>query len=193
MFPHLRSRSRRHHGYTLLDVLFLSSLLTIVTAISVPALTAGLERSRTRAAARYLTAQMAMLRTHAVSRSTTLAMRFQRGAGGLTIAVYADGNGNGVRVRDIDAGTDRMVEAPVRLEDLFPGVAIAVPATFDGEAVDLGGTELLSFTPEGTSSSGTINLLGRDGSHFAVRILGVTGRIRLLRFEPRTGEWLESF
>ena len=136
---------------------------------------------------------MAMLRTHAVSKSTTMAMRFQRGAGGLTIAVYADGNGNGVRTRDIEAGTDLMVEQPVRLADLFPGVAVAVPASFDGEAVDLGGSELLSFTPEGTSSSGTINVLGRDGSQFAVRILGVTGRIRLLRFEPRTGQWVESF
>jgi hypothetical protein len=122
-----------------------------------------------------------------------MAMRFQRGAGGLTIAVYADGNGNGVRIRDIDAGADRMVEQPVRLEDLFPGVAVAVPASFDGEAVDLGGSELLSFTPEGTSSSGTISVLGRDGSQFAVRILGVTGRIRLLRFESGTGQWLESF
>ena len=27
----------------------------------------------------------------------------------------------------------------------------------------------------------------------AVRVLGVTGRIRLLRFDPVSGQWLESF
>ena len=174
-------------------MLFVSGLLTIVAAISVPALTAGLERSRARAAARYLVGQMAMVRTQAVTRSTTRALRFQRGAGGLTIAVYADGNSNGVRIRDIDAGADRMVERPVRLEDLFPGVIVGVPVSSDAEAVELGGSELLSFTPDGTSSSGSVHILGRDGSQFVARILGVTGRTRLLRFESETGQWLETF
>jgi len=190
----MRSRPlRQNHGYTLIEMLFVSGLLTIIAAISVPVLTAGVERSRARAAARYLVAQMAMVRTQAVTRSTTMAMRFQLGAGGVTIAVYADGNSNGVRIRDIDAGVDRLVERPVRLEDLFPGVAIGVPSSSTTEAVELGGSELLSFTPDGTSSSGSVNVLGRDGSQFAVRILGVTGRMRLLRLDARTGQWLETF
>ena len=174
-------------------MLFVSGLLTILAAISVPAFTAGLERSRARAAARYLVAQMALVRTQAVTRSTTMALRFQRATGGLTIAVYADGNANGVRVRDIDAGFDHLVERPVRLEDLFPGVVVGVPVSSDGEAVELGGSELLSFTPDGTSSSGSIHILGRDGSQFVIRILGVTGRTRLLRFDPTTHQWLETF
>jgi len=109
------------------------------------------------------------------------------------VSVYRDGNGNGVRTREIDSGVDRLLEAPVRLEDLFPGVLIAVPATSATTAVELGGTDLLSFTPAGTATSGTISILGRDGSQFAVRVLGVTGRIRLLRFDPVSGQWLESF
>jgi hypothetical protein len=136
---------------------------------------------------------MATVRTQAVNRSMTMAMRFERGAGGVTIAVYADGNSNGVRLRDIEAGIDRLVERPVRLEDLFPGVLISVPSSFDASAIELGGSELLSFTPDGTSSSGTIHVLGRDGSQFGIRILGVTARIRLLRFEAATGQWLETF
>jgi len=124
----------------------------VITATAVPVLSAGLERSRARAAARYLAAQMALARTEAVTRSTTIALRFQRLPGGLTVSVYRDGNGNGVRTREIDSGVDRLLEAPVRLEDLFPGVLIAVPATAATTAVELGGSDLLSFTPAGTAT-----------------------------------------
>jgi hypothetical protein len=169
------------------------SLLTALMATAIPLLTAGLERARARAAARYLAAQMALVRTQAVTHSMTIALRFQRTPGGLTVAVYADGNDNGVRTRDIDNGVDRLIEAPVRLEDLFPGVLIAVPSWSTSTAVELGGSDLLSFTPDGTASSGTIAILGRDGSQFAVRVLGVTGRIRLLRMDPLSHDWIESF
>jgi hypothetical protein len=58
--------------------------------------------------------------------------------------------------------------------------------------VQLGGSSLLSFTPSGTSTSGTIYILGRDGSQFAVRVLGVTGRVRLLRLDTASEEWVGS-
>ena len=177
----------------MLELLFVSSLLAIVAAMAIPPLSAGVERARARAAARYLATRMAIARTHAVTRSATVALRFQRGPGGLVIAVHADGNGNGVRTRDIDNGIDRLLERPVRLQDLFPGVTIAVPPTFTGSAVELGGSELLSFTASGTASSGTISVLGRDGSLFGVRVLGVTGRIRLMTFDPATRDWTDSF
>ena len=48
---------------------------------------------------------------------------------------------------------------------------------------------LFSFTPLGTSSSGTFYLTGQDGSRFAVRVLGATGRARLLRYLPASDEW----
>ena len=95
-------------------------------------------------------------RTQAVTQSTTIALRFQRTPGGLTVAVYGDGNGNAVRTREIDSGVDRLLEAPVRLEDLFPGVLIAVPPTFATPAIELGGSDLLSFTPAGTAMTGLL-------------------------------------
>ena len=55
------------------------------------------------------------------------------------------------------------------------------PVTADGV--------LFSFTPLGTSSSGTFYLTARDGSRFAVRVLGATGRARLLHYVPASGEW----
>lgn len=175
-----------------METLFVAGVVTIIAAVSVPQLTAGLERARTRAAARYLAAQMASVRMQALKRSSAMALRFQRSPGGVLVSVYVDGNRNGVRAAEITSGVDRLVEAPVRLEDLFPGVTISAPAGDPGPAVDLGGTELLTFSPGGTATSGTIKILGRDGSRFALRVFGSTGRIRLLRFDPRVGDWTES-
>ena len=180
-------------GYTLVETLFVAGLVTILAAVSVPQLTAGLERARARAAARYRVAQMSAVRLQALKRSSAMALRFQRGPGGVLVSVHVDGNRNGVRSAEISSGIDPVVESAVRLEDLFPGVTIAVPVDASASAVDLGGTELLTFTPAGTATSGTVHVLGRDGTRFAVRILGTTGRIRLLRFEPRISEWTESF
>jgi hypothetical protein len=51
----------------------------------------------------------------------------------------------------------------------------------------------MSFTPSGTATSGTIYIRGRDGSQFAVRVLGATGRTRVLRYLPARKEWTDAF
>jgi hypothetical protein len=135
---------------------------------------------------------MSQARISAIGRSTTIALRFDEGAGGITFRVFADGNHNGVRTADIRAGVDQPLEDPVLLGDLFPGVRIAVPAGVAGDAVQLSGGALLSFTPDGTATSGSIYIRGRDGSQFVVRVLGATGRSRVLRHDAARGEWIDA-
>ena len=106
-------------------------------------------------------------------------------------AFIQDGNRNGVRARDIDAQIDRTIEAPVRLSELFPGVEIGLtPQTPGTDPVQLGGSNILSFTPHGTASSGSVYIRGRDGTQWVVRVLGATGRTRVLQYVPRSGEWV---
>ena len=50
---------------------------------------------------------------------------------------------------------------------------------------------LMSFSPLGTASSRTLYLRGADGSQYAVRVLGATGRTRVLRLVVSTGAWVE--
>jgi type II secretory pathway pseudopilin PulG len=184
-------RARTSRGASLVELLIVVALVALIAGVSVPQVSAGMERGRARAAARYLAARMAVARTEAVGRATAVALRFHQDPQGITLGVYADGNRNGVRARDIDALVDREIGTPVRLEDLFPGVVIGAPG--DGDApVLLGGTELLTFTPGGTATSGTIHVLGRDGSRFAVRILGVTARVRVQRYDLRSQTWVDS-
>jgi type II secretory pathway pseudopilin PulG len=180
-------------GFTLIELLFVVGLLTVAAAAAVPQLQASVDTLRGRAAARYLAGRMMLARALAVRDGAAVALRFVDHDNGISFAVFQDGNRNGVRAADIDLGVDRLVEAPVRLGDLFPGTAIAlVPGTPAAEAVTLGGSDLLSFTPSGTSTSGTIYIRGRDGTQWAVRVLGATARVRVLRYAPRSGEWVET-
>ena len=180
-------------GFTLLDSLFTSTLLCILVVISLPGMLTGVDRSRGAGAARYVAARAALAKTHAVGRSATVALAFQQDARGVWFSMVQDGNRNGVRTQEITQGIDHVIEAPVLLSDLFPGVSIGLSTQTQAmQAVQLGGTTLLSFTPLGTATSGSVYVLGRDGTQWVVRVLGVTARARLLRYVPATGGWVNA-
>lgn len=163
----------------------------MLCAVAIPQTLVTIERSRGLAAARYLAGRMALARAQAVSRSTTIALRFVEGPAGTSISVIQDGNRNGVRVRDIDLEIDREIDSSLMLSDLFPGVEIGLaPQTPASDPVQLGGSSILSFTAHGTASSGSLYVRGRDGTQWVVRVLGATARSRVLRYVPASGEWV---
>jgi Tfp pilus assembly protein FimT len=176
-------------GFSLLEVLFALGLFLVLSGMAVPQLLVSVDRSRTRAAARFLASRMALARSQAVARSQTVALRFARDAGGdpgdTALTTYADANGNGVRSKDIASGDDSVLEGSVRLSDLFPGVVIS--------ALSIGSSGILSFTPDGTATSGTVYIRGRDGTQYAVRVLGATGRTRVLRYDAQARDFVETF
>ena len=180
-------------GYSLIELLFVTTLVAVLTGIAVPQVLTTMDRSRTWAAARYLAARMAMARSHAVMRSAHVALRFESDRSDVTFQMFVDDDHDGVRTRDIAAQVDRSLDAPSRLSDLFPGVVIGIAQELGADPVRIGSSNLLSFTPLGTATAGTIYVQGRDGTQLAVRVLGATGRTRVLRYVPRTGQWLDSF
>ena len=182
------ARSGSAAGVTLLELIFVLGLVSVLAGMAIPQAMAGIERSRTVGAARYLAARMGLARAVAVARSANVALLFLADARGFAVGVYRDGNRNGVRARDIKTGTDPVVDEPVRISDLFPGVTLSLndPSNTD-ESI------LMSFAPIGTASSGTVYLRGRDGSQYAVRVLGATGRARVLRYLPGTRAWVDVF
>jgi type II secretory pathway pseudopilin PulG len=175
-------------GFTIIDLIAVAALMLVLSAIAIPQVLAGADRSKGLAAARFLAARMTLARAQAVSRGATMALVFQRERRGVAFRVYEDGNRNGVRATDIKKGVDLPLEATVRLFELFPGVAVGVtPTAGMDDPIRLGGSDILSFTAFGTSSSGTIYVRGRDGTQWGVRVLGATARSRVLRYIPGSG------
>ena len=163
--------------------------MAILAAMAIPQTMAGIERLRTLSAARYLATRLALARTHAVAHSVNVALVFVADGDTHTVAAYRDGNGNGVRTRDITGGIDPLVEAPVRFSDLFPRVSLFLSDPAEASPSDA--SVLMSFSPIGTASSRTLYVRGRDHSQYAVRVLGATGRTRLLRYVDSTHQWIE--
>ena len=88
---------------------------------------------------------------------------------------------------------------PERLFDQFTGVdfgaipglpAVDVGGTPPGaDPIRLGNSSLATFTPTGTSSSGSLYIRGRRNAQYVVRIYGQTGKTRVLKFDARTRQW----
>jgi Tfp pilus assembly protein FimT len=169
-------------------MMFVTAAVGVLAAAAVPQLTATIEHTRTIGAARYLAARLAFARSQAVARSANVAILLTMTGDTAVMAIYVDENGNGVRTRDIAGGIDRVTGTPVRLADLFPHVAVSLNDPDNSLATT---SVLMSFTPLGTASSGTVYLRGRDGSQYAVRVLGATGRARVLRYAATMRTWVE--
>ena len=179
-------------GSTLVDLLFAIAFIVVLSAAALPQSLAAVDRIRAGAAARHLASRMATARAQAVMRSAYVAMRFEEGSSGVSFRMFADGNGNGVRTVDIDAGVDLPLDTSTLLSDHYPGVAIAVSGSAGTDAVRLGASDLLSFTPLGTATPGSIYVRGRDGSQFVIRILGTTGRTRIQRYLEHSRTWIDA-
>lgn len=159
------------------------AIVAVVTAVAVPVSLAGVNRARGWAATRFVAARLVRARAQAVGRGAAVALRFAGDGEDTTLASFVDGDRNGVLTGEIEAGTDPPLDDPVPLASLFPGVAITAE----------GGVRLFSFTPDGTASTGSVYLQSRDGSRFAVRVLGATARVRVERYVPARDAWIEAF
>ena len=186
-------------GYSLLELMFAAALCVTAGAVAAPLLLTAVDDVRATGAVSYLSTRLQQARTEAVKRSADVGLRFIETPKGYAYAVYVDGNGNGVRTADIDRGDDRRIGPVEHLTDHFAGVDFGVlpglPAVDAGSAVPgtdpikLGSSSILTFTAAGTSSSGSLYLLGRRSLQYVVRVLGETGKTRVLKFDVRAHQW----
>jgi hypothetical protein len=178
---------------------FVMATLATLLGIAIPPMLAGLDDARASSAARHLAAQLGAARFEAVRRSTFVGLRFQSGTPDYVFTKVVDGNENGLRTSDIARGVDRTVTPPAQLAWDFPGVTFGllpgVPGVDgpldDTDGIHVGVSGILSMNPNGTSSSGTLYLHGRKGTQYAVRVLGATGRVRVLEYQRGKRQWVD--
>src|SRR5262249_9582841 len=135
-------------------------------------------------------------RMEAIRRSMNVAVRFTDAG---EFSTYLDGNGNGVLSVDIRDGTDPQVGGVERLDSTFRDVGFGVLAGLPpidaggvppgADPIHFGSSSLASFTPAGTSSSGSVFVRSGGTCQLVVRLYGDTGKTRILRFEARSRQW----
>jgi type II secretory pathway pseudopilin PulG len=186
-------------GFTAIEALFVVALSVTVGGISLPPLLNVADDVRAVAATRYVAARLQRARMEAVLRSTNVALRFSPSGGRVSFATYVDGNRNGVLSADILLGVDARLGPVDALADHFRGVEFGalpgVPAVDPGgtapgsDPIRLGSSDGATFSADGTSSTGSVYVLGAGSRQFVVRIYGDTGKTRILKFDGRTRVW----
>jgi len=196
----MRQQHRSGSGYSFIELAFTLGIVATVGATAVPQTVSSVDAYRAAAAARYLSGRMQRARMEAVARSTEVALRFSDTGAGYEFATFLDGNRNGVLTHDILRGIDPELGAPERLADNFPGVDFGVlpglpPVDSGGtppgsDPLKLGASNILAFSAVGTSSSGSVYILGRRRNQFVIRVYGETGKTRVLKFNRSLNQWL---
>jgi hypothetical protein len=181
------------HGYSLAEVVVVCGLAATLTAIAVPPVLEAQEGIKAAGAARYVAGRLQFARMEALKRSSYAALRVTQVNGDYQLRCYLDGNGNGVRTAEIASGTDLAISSPERLADQFAGVAFGIAdnvapidagdAPLGTDPIRVGASGMVSFSPVGGASPGTLYVRSGARHQFAVRITSATGRIRVLEYD----------
>jgi hypothetical protein len=186
-------------GASTLDLLFAIALALTLSAAAVPQAQSSLDHARAAGAARYLAGRLQQARLEAVRRSADVGFQFVSDGGSYTFRLFLDGDGNGIRSADIRDGIDVPIGPVERLADRFAGMAFGIRPGLppldpggpqpSGDPIKLGVSDILSFSALGSSSSGSVFLLGRGDRQIVLRIYGATGKVRLLAAAGQARVW----
>ncbi len=189
-------------GAALIDVVFTAGLVAVLSGIAIPAWLTTRQYAAVRAGARYVAARLHEARIESLKRNVIVALRFDPDDLD-RFAIYADGDGDGVLASDIISGTDRPIGEARRWSEYASAVKLLIrddvpepetgsPLAAGADPVRIGSSTVVSFSPLGSCTSGTLYLAGATGPQMAVRLLGSTGRMRVLRYDPAKRQWAED-
>lgn len=193
-------RHRGAAGATLLEISLVMGLVGLIGASAFSALRAMHAQRAGREAARALLHDLQEVAQRARVSGTARAVRFAPGGTADTFVEFEDGNGNGIRLAEVEAETDPPVGPPrLAFREGHARLAIVrpVPSTDHASTLPAGASPirfgvspLVIFTPRRTGSSGSLYIVGPDGRQYAIRILGTTMRWRLLCLDEVHESWV---
>ena len=194
---------RRHeHGYSLLELLIVLVILGMMVCVAVPAFATYRRKNSIIVAARQLEFTLRFVRSRAITRSAHAGIKFTGSGSDWSFAIYDDGDNDGIRTDDIRKGIDTIATAPASLMPQLQCARIGLlPYTIkdpDGDAlppskspVQFGTSAICSFSPIGSGTPGSIYVTTDGGDLYCVRVLGASGRVRILRYGANK-KWEET-
>ena len=196
--------ARARQGFQLFEVLIVVTVLLLISAAGLPRVLDWTRRLKVDLAANELVGVLRTARSYAVRYGTKVGVKFRPGSGsGWTFRLYRDGDGDGVRTADIDAGID----PPLGLERQLahfgsyarfgfpPGPAPRDPGNPERrldrlhDPIRFNRSDLASFNQFGGSTPGSLYVT--DGRYLlsVVRLFGRTGKVKVMRYDPETETW----
>lgn len=183
------------------ELLIVMAISGIMILVSIPALSRLQSRNAVRAAASEVRGVFDQTRRLAMARNQNVALKFLQRSGEWLYAIYRDGDGDGVRNDDIVSGIDPLVRPPVAVLSGTRMARIGLPATpardpdsgrlmpITASPIRFNVSRLCSFSREGEATSGSVFVTDGKDAAALVRVLGATGRIRVLVYDRASGNW----
>ena len=189
----------RQSGRSLLELAVVVAILMLAVSAGAPALRAYTEEAQALGAGRLFKAEFLRARALAVGSGKNHAIRFEPAADGMYFSIYRDGGCDGILSDEIASGKDLRVAGPFQLTTgssqvrvgINPGVPAIPPEAGPLDPADpirFGRSNMVSFSPMGTASPGTLYIAGR-WIQTAIRVNPNSSRVRLMVYQNR--RWSE--
>ena len=187
----------RERGMSYVEMLVVLAVLGSLLAVTVKAMDRIIEQSSARSLITVVLSLTNQARTEAILKRSYAGIAFLEGANGVEARVYRDGDGDGLSRDDVRRGVDvplgpatflKMERAQVGLPSAVNRDPEGYPLS-GGRAVRFGPGSVLSFSPKGTASPGSLYLSCGEQEAWAFRVAPLTGTVRV--FQWRSGRWTE--
>jgi prepilin-type N-terminal cleavage/methylation domain-containing protein len=192
----------RERGMTLIELLVTLTILALVAVVAAPPLFEATAALRVRMAAREVATTFHLARSFAVRHGANVGLRFRTDGERVSWTLYRDGDGDGLRSRDVDDGTDPPVlhGAVAHLGTSVRFGFPAGPAPRDpgdprhrldhlDDPIRFNLSDIASFSADGGATPGSVYVT--DGRrHLAVaRVSSRAGKIRVLVYDADREAW----
>jgi type II secretory pathway pseudopilin PulG len=194
--------ARSEQGTSLAMLVVALAVVSLLILLSADNLRPAADRRGAESCAALLAAAMRAAAIEAVISGRSLALVFPRSGRDEPVRWVHDGDGDGVRRDDVDAGIDTG-QAPFWLSrevdscrigrpsipeliDLPPS---ATPLSASDPKVRFGTSRMAVFTTDATATAGSVFVTAGGGSVCAIVVNGATARTRLYCWDPNDRLW----
>jgi hypothetical protein len=192
---------RPNAGLSIFELLLGMTTLAGMLAIATPGVMRLREEVSLRSAVHEASVAFYLARSYAISKNRNVGLKFRRNGDRYEWALYADGNGNGVRTAEIASGVDRFLGLtyPWTRNDVMPGIMTGTRVPDPGspghyldhpeDPIRFNASDICSFTAMGESTPGSVYLWNGHGGMAVLRVFGQTAKVRSLYYRRGEREW----
>ena len=190
---------RSDAGVSLFELLLALTVIAWTLVIATPGVMRLRQEVSLRSAVHEASVAFYLARSYAISKNRNVGLKFRKNGDRYEWALYADGNGNGVRTAEIASGVDRYLglSFPWSRNDVLPGIMTGtrVPDPSGGyldrieDPIRFNSSDICSFSAMGECTPGSVYLWDAHDGMAVLRVFGGTAKLRCLYYRRGERGW----